>query len=181
MYIDIPWYLWFYKINYKNNSVVRVLDKWWYMYLKTYLSATWHLQIWLTINKSRKTWWLHQLVMLIKEWPCPVWMEVCHNDWNPQNNHPDNLRYDTRSSNMKDRYKHWYVSFFTLDHPMKWKKWWLSIHSRSVIQYSTEWIKIKEWSWIREAWRSLWIKHINICKNCKWERKTAWWFIWKYK
>lgn len=36
----------------------------------------------------------------------PKGTEICHNDGNPSNNHVDNLRYDSRSSNMTDRVKH---------------------------------------------------------------------------
>ena len=45
---------------------------------------------------------VHRLVMLAFVGPCPVGMEVCHNDNNPQNNALSNLRYDTRKGNMTD-------------------------------------------------------------------------------
>lgn len=35
-----------------------------------------------------------------------VGMECCHNDGNPQNNHLNNLRWDTASNNQRDRVKH---------------------------------------------------------------------------
>lgn len=38
--------------------------------------------------------------------PCPDGMEVCHNDGNPENNRVENLRYGTRSDNMRDKRKH---------------------------------------------------------------------------
>lgn len=38
--------------------------------------------------------------------PRPSGMYCCHNDGNPQNNHVDNLRWDTPKGNSADRYKH---------------------------------------------------------------------------
>ena len=38
--------------------------------------------------------------------PRPPGMECCHDDGNPANNHPENLRWDTRQSNMDDRGRH---------------------------------------------------------------------------
>lgn len=38
--------------------------------------------------------------------PCPNGMECCHNDGNPYNNKLNNLRWDTRKGNFKDRTKH---------------------------------------------------------------------------
>lgn len=40
--------------------------------------------------------------MLAFAGPCPIGLEVCHNDSNPTNNRLDNLRYDTRRSNRID-------------------------------------------------------------------------------
>lgn len=45
---------------------------------------------------------VHQLVMLTFVGPAPEGCEVCHNDGNPANNALENLRYDTRSENIKD-------------------------------------------------------------------------------
>lgn len=45
---------------------------------------------------------VHQLVMLTFVGPVPEGCEVCHNDGDPTNNALENLRYDTRSENIKD-------------------------------------------------------------------------------
>ncbi len=42
----------------------------------------------------------HQLVALAFIGPCPRGMIVCHNDDNPSNNIPKNLRYDTHENNI---------------------------------------------------------------------------------
>ena len=48
---------------------------------------------------------VHQLVALTFIGPCPDGMEVCHNDGDPTNNAVSNLRYDTRTENIKDVYR----------------------------------------------------------------------------
>jgi len=45
---------------------------------------------------------VHQLVMLAFVGPCPDDREVCHGDGDPDNNHLDNLRYDTHAANMQE-------------------------------------------------------------------------------
>lgn len=45
---------------------------------------------------------VHQLVALTFLGPAPNDCEVCHNDGDPANNALSNLRYDTRSENIKD-------------------------------------------------------------------------------
>lgn len=47
---------------------------------------------------------VHRLIALTFIGPCPDGCEVCHNDGNPKNNAVENLRYDTRSNNIKDAY-----------------------------------------------------------------------------
>jgi hypothetical protein len=50
--------------------------------------------------------WIHRLVLLAFVGPCPLGMEACHNDGVQANNYLDNLRWDTRRSNLEDRHKH---------------------------------------------------------------------------
>ena len=45
---------------------------------------------------------VHRLVALTFLGPAPDGCEVCHNDGDPTNNALSNLRYDTRSENIKD-------------------------------------------------------------------------------
>jgi hypothetical protein len=45
---------------------------------------------------------VHTLVMLAFVGPCPEGMEVCHNNGIASDNRLANLRYDTRSENVKD-------------------------------------------------------------------------------
>lgn len=54
-------------------------------------------------GKVRK---IHRLVLEAFVGPCPPGMEGCHNDGNPANNRLDNLRWDTKRSNGRDRVDH---------------------------------------------------------------------------
>jgi len=65
-----------------------------------------YLQVVLSKNGIHKTHRIHRLVLEAFIGPCPRGKEVCHNDGNPQNNRLDNLRWDTRKENCKDRKKH---------------------------------------------------------------------------
>ena len=48
----------------------------------------------------------HRLVARAFLGPCPDGQEVCHYDGNPSNNRLENLRYDTRKGNMRDKIRH---------------------------------------------------------------------------
>jgi hypothetical protein len=53
-----------------------------------------------------RNYYTHRLVLLAFVGPCPEGLEGCHNDGDPSNNRLDNLRWDTRESNMADQIKH---------------------------------------------------------------------------
>lgn len=57
------------------------------------------------LSGSTSPVFIHRLVMLAFEGPCPEGLEVCHGDHNRSNNHLDNLKYDTHQENMKDAAK----------------------------------------------------------------------------
>ena len=58
------------------------------------------------LTPGRHLMFAHRLVLLAFVGECPSGMEACHNDGDPSNNNIDNLRWDTRSSNIKDQVKH---------------------------------------------------------------------------
>lgn len=64
------------------------------------------LGVMLLLGGKFKTMRIHRLVMAAFIGPCPKGLEVCHNDGNASNNHLANLRYDTRSENIKDQLRH---------------------------------------------------------------------------
>lgn len=64
-----------------------------------------HQRVTLCRNGELRRFLVHQLVLLTFEGPCPDGMEVCHNDGDPSNNCLDNLRYDTRVENQRDKFR----------------------------------------------------------------------------
>lgn len=174
---DVPWYEGLYQIDINNNTVMSLnyrrgkLSK----ILSMHKWHRWHISCILCSKNTQRRMYIHQIVMLIKEWTCPDWMEVCHNDGNPANNHPDNLRYDTRSENEKDKYRHWYI------HPNTGNFWKENKCSKSVMQYSKKWVFIKQWDSLIDIERELCIKRQNIYACCRGIRKTIGGFVWKYK
>ena len=181
---DIPWYEGKYQVNWHTNQVrsINYNREWRTQILKLQALPYWHLTFSVHKNKITNRMWIHQAVMLIKEWPCPEWMEVCHNDSNSLNNFPDNLRYDTRKNNVLDRDRLW-RNFFFHSNPSKWKCWPLSPSSVPVLQLDRNWSLIKEWCSVTEAGNTLSINKSNIVSCCRqrWRHKTAWGFKWKYK
>ena len=63
-------------------------------------------QVGLHSPKRNLTRMVHQLVAEAFLGPCPLGMEVCHNDGYRSNNRLDNLRYDTRKNNHADKRQH---------------------------------------------------------------------------
>lgn len=66
-----------------------------------------------------------------------------------------------------------------------WEEEWIKFKmnlSLPVARYSIEWTKLDEFFWINEASRITWIHASSINCVCNWKRnrKTAWWFIWKF-
>ena len=57
-------------------------------------------------NGERWTVTIHRLVCAAFIGPRPEGLDVCHNDGNRTNNHLANLRYDTRSENIRDAVRH---------------------------------------------------------------------------
>lgn len=64
-----------------------------------------HQRVYLSNGESKKRFMVHALVMLAFNGPCPIGMEVCHNDGDPSNNRVGNLRYDTRQENQRDKFR----------------------------------------------------------------------------
>lgn len=58
------------------------------------------------INGKRKTRFIHTLVAEAFIGPRPIDLMVCHNDGDPTNNVPSNLRYDTSVGNAQDAIRH---------------------------------------------------------------------------
>ena len=81
----------------KNNNISHKE-----MVLKQFICRTGHLCVYLYKNNKRKFYNVHKLVLESFVGPCPLGMEICHNDGDPKNNHVSNLRHDTHKNNMGD-------------------------------------------------------------------------------
>ena len=57
-------------------------------------------------HDSRKRKYIHRLVLESFLGPCPAGMEACHNNGDRTDCRVDNLRWDTRSGNSRDKVKH---------------------------------------------------------------------------
>lgn len=69
-------------------------------------NGTGYLLVWLNHDDNKKAKTVHSLVAEAFIGPRPPKHDVCHNDGNRTNNRADNLRWDTRSNNHRDRIAH---------------------------------------------------------------------------
>jgi hypothetical protein len=74
--------------------------------LKPYVTVKGHLLLGLCRDGKRRNVKVHRLVATTFFGEPDAGQEVCHWDGNPANNHVGNLRWDTQSSNMRDRVRH---------------------------------------------------------------------------
>lgn len=65
-----------------------------------------HLYVILSKNGVKTTHTAHSLIILSFKGIRPAGLDVCHNDGDPENNRPSNLRYGTRKSNEADKKTH---------------------------------------------------------------------------
>jgi len=63
-----------------------------------------HLSV--VLMPGRKTHMVHRLVLEAFVSPRPPGMDTCHRDGDPTNNRLDNLRWGTRSENIRDAVRH---------------------------------------------------------------------------
>lgn len=133
-------------------------------------------------KRTRKNVRVHRLVAIA----------FIHNKYNkPTVNHINGIRDDNRVSNLEwNTYSENNIHSFKVlwrESPAKWKpsamawKFWLDNHlSKQVIQYSLDWIKIKEYCCVREASEATNTNSSYIWSCCR-SWKPAKWNIWKFK
>jgi len=61
-----------------------------------------------TMHRDGTAWQTHRHCVVARTFlgPRPEGLDVCHNDGDPANNRPANLRYDTRTANHADKVQH---------------------------------------------------------------------------
>jgi hypothetical protein len=74
--------------------------------MATDTGTTGRLGLCLRVGSKRVRKEVHRLVLLAFVGKCPAGMEACHNNGNPLDNRPENLRWDTHKSNFVDREVH---------------------------------------------------------------------------
>lgn len=177
---DIKWYEWKYQVSnlWRVKSLwKKTIYNWWYRIikekiLKPSISTNWYYHI-------GSLWTVHRLIIKSFIPNTNNKKTVNHKDGNKLNNNLDNLERVTYSENHKHAFKYLWKNVW--NKWLKWlniqKKWKFSCFAKKVWQYDLEWNLIKErWSQI-DVKRELWFHPNSVCK---WYRKTAWGFIWKY-
>ncbi len=190
MWKDIIGYEWLYQVS-DCNEWVKSLYDWWYMHknlrekiLKIDISNKWYWKVRLYNWKKNKSYSIHRLVAL-NFIPNPDNLPiVLHKDNDRLNCHKDNLKWGTQSENIKQIYIDWrWNNHFQLNHPRNtlWKFWKDNHLSKAVVQFTKDMEYITSFWWISEAERKTWVNNAHISWCCRWIRKSAGWFIWKYK
>ena len=77
------------------------------------------LRVTLSKDNIQRRFMVHQLVMGAFIGPCPKGMEIAHNDGNPYNNRPENLRYTSHSDNEMDKIEHGSMRYGRVHHNHK--------------------------------------------------------------
>jgi len=179
---DIVWYEWIYQVS--NLWRVMSLKFWKKKILKTWIRKWWYSTVIFSNNKNKKTFIVSRLVGIYfvdNPYNLPF---ACHKreelvNWKLDDS-ASNIWWWTAEDNARDKIWKWReYTVFRINHPVRWKFWIDHHRSKKILQFSKENIFIKEWDSIADIERELWVSHIVHC--CKWNRKTAWWFIWKYK
>jgi len=171
---DIKWYAWLYKAG----NLGDIKHNW--KRLKPILMKSWYLRVSLSKNWIVKHHLVHRLIaetFILNPENKP---EVNHKFGIKDDNRITELEWATKKENHKHRFEVLgHKTNFHTNHPNKWKFWILHNRSRKINQYSLDWIFIKEWNSITEAWVMLRIKlsWISQCINLK--QNTSWWFKWK--
>lgn len=170
---DIPWFEWKYFIT--EDAVITNA----YWRIMKYRLEEGYYRIWLRDGKRQKHLLVHRIIALLF---CenPHWYKIInHKNWIKTDIRPCNLEWCTYSHNLKEAYRMGFkkTHFFDNNPAPLWAE---HPKARWVIQYWLDWVEIRRWWAMREAFRNIWVHPANIKAVCTWRTKTAGWFIWKF-
>ena len=182
---DVTWYEWLYQISDLGRVKSLRNNKWNYRVkiLKIYNNMHWYSFIILCDEqKQKKTICIHRLVAQAFIENPDKKRTVNHKNGVRTDNKVQNLEWMTSKENNKHKFDVlWYKNIFQTNHPRYnlGKIWKLHHWAKKINQYTINWEFIKTWNSVADITREslIW----NISRVCLWKRKTAGWFIWKYK
>lgn len=110
-WLEIRGYEGFYEVSNQGRvrSVDRIDSRGWQRrgrVLRLWLNACGYRSVNLCKGGNQRTRMVHQLVLEAFVGPRPEGWDSCHNDGDLANNSLANLRYDTKSGNMRDKVRH---------------------------------------------------------------------------
>ena len=146
--------------------------------LKQRIDDTGYYSVVLCKNGKAKTKRVHVLVCSAFHGPKPIGMEVLHLDGTRTNNRADNLKWGTRSENMKD-------SICKAKRIAAMKSLWIrgrmNFKKRAIEEYDIHGNLIAEFESINAASRATGLMRESISHACHGSSKTAGGHIWKFK
>lgn len=185
----IEWYEGLYEIS--NKWIIISLVNWRrkinrVKILKPSITTTWYYFVNLYKHWIVRSKMIHRLVALTFIPNPENKPQVNHKDWNKLNNSLENLEWVTSSENVQHAWNTGLRKinencYFIKNKPSKWLFWWKHPRSRRVLQYNKEWILIKKFNSLIEAWEYTVISRSSISECCSWKLKSAGGFIWKYE
>jgi hypothetical protein len=176
----IPWYEWHYQISSlwnvkslrriessKNNSTRNRNEK----ILKPSKWSTGYMQVSLSMNWVSKNYTIHRLFATAFIPNLENKPQVNHKDSNRSNNWINNLEWVTPSENILHAV---IVGNLFISQERR------NLQKKKVWQYTREWVFIRNWDWVIDASKALWINKHNLANCCRWLSKACWWFWWRY-